>query len=131
MAGLTIRVSVLGAVTPTDPGLNCPGGVRCDTGDSSVIPYPCATSQPSRAPASIASSADSGAAPEKTCRSADRSYASTSGCLASATTIGGATNERVIPCCWCRLRNCSRSKRGIVTTVAPARSPVFISTCMP
>ena len=38
VTGSAILVCVLGAVTPTDPGLNQPGGVRCDTGDSSVIP---------------------------------------------------------------------------------------------
>ena len=69
-----MRVAVLGAVTPTDPGLNPPGVVKCDTGDISVIPYPWTTSQPNLAPASSASSADSGAAPEKTCSTVDMSY---------------------------------------------------------
>jgi hypothetical protein len=95
-----MRISVLGAVTPTEPGLNMPVGVRCDTGDSSVMPYPCTTSQPSRLPASSASSADSGAAPENTCSSLEKSNLSTSGCLAIATTIGGATNDRVTPYSW-------------------------------
>ena len=45
--------------------------------------------------------------------------------------MGGATKERVMPYSWCSRRNCSRSKRGMVMIVAPARSPVFISTCMP
>ena len=87
------------------------------------MPYPCTTSHPSRLPASSASSADSGAAPENTCSSAERSNWSTSGCLARATTMGGATKERVMPYSWCSRRNCSRSKRGMVMTVAPARKP--------
>ena len=45
--------------------------------------------------------------------------------------MGGATNARVRRCSWCNRRNCSRSKRGIVTIVAPERRPVFMSTCMP
>jgi hypothetical protein len=38
VAGSTIRVSVFGTVTPTDPGLDQPGGVICEAGDNSVIP---------------------------------------------------------------------------------------------
>ena len=38
VSGSTMRISVLGAVTPTDPGLNWPAGVMCETGDSSVMP---------------------------------------------------------------------------------------------
>ena len=38
VSGSTIRVSVLGAVTPTEPGLNPPVGVMWETGESSVIP---------------------------------------------------------------------------------------------
>ena len=38
LTGSTIRVCVFGTVTPTDPGLNQPGGVMCEAGDSSVIP---------------------------------------------------------------------------------------------
>src|SRR5947209_16380582 len=52
--------------------------------------------------------------PENTCSSLERSNASTSGCFASATTIGGATNERVMPYSSCMRKNCSRSNRGIV-----------------
>ena len=52
---------------------------------------PCTTSQPSRAAASSASSAPSGAAPLNTDSRDERLYCSTIGCFAIASTIGGAT----------------------------------------
>ena len=45
--------------------------------------------------------------------------------------MGGATKHLVTPCSWCSWRNWARSKRGIVTMVAPTDRPEFMSTCMP
>ena len=126
-----MRQAVLGTVTPTVPGLKSPSVVRCVTGLSSVMPYPCTTSHPMRAPASSARSALNGAAPENTWRRVLRSNCSTIGCLASARTIGGTARKRVTRCSWINVNACSRSNRGIVTTVTPRASMPFMSTCIP
>ncbi len=61
----------------------------------------------------------------------ERSYSPTSGCFASASTIGGATYRPEIRCVWMASRNCARSKRGRTTTVAPQRSGAFMSAVRP
>src|SRR4029450_6999548 len=75
------------------------------------------TSQSSRSAQACSRPASSGAAPEKTDLSADRSYLSTRGCLARASTIGGATYAPVMRWSWSRARNCSRANRGMGTRV--------------
>ena len=85
----------------------------------------------SRSCTACARSASSGAAPDMIEVSEDRSYWSTSGCLASASRIGGATKARVILWSWMVRRKSSRSKRGRVTTAPPQARPWFISTVRP
>ena len=53
----------------------------------------------------VAQSSSSGAAPDKTARSVERSYWSTIGCLASATAIGGAMKAKVHLWSWMLPRN--------------------------
>ena len=89
---------MFGAAGPIEPGI-VPASLSVTkwvTGLVSVSPYPCCMRQPSRSPHATSSSADSGAAPEFMYSRLDRSYSSTSGCLASASTIGGTTQARVI-----------------------------------
>ena len=87
--------------------------------------------QSSRAAAASQTLASSGAAPDITRSSADRSCLSTAGCFASASTIGGTRHANVTRCSSISRRNSSRSNRGIVTTVAPLRSARFTRTVMP
>ena len=92
---------------------------KCVTGLASVMPYPCMTLTLSRWCTAASRSAPNGAAPDTTSRSFDRSYWATRGCLASPRMIGG-TRMALVIAYFCKVpRNCSMSKRGIVTTVAP------------
>ena len=77
-----------------------------------------------------ASSADSGAAPENTWRTDDRSYWSTIGCLASATTIGGATSAGH-PMVLVQLQELRKIEAGHRDDGGAGPQRVFISTCMP
>ena len=72
-----------------------------------------------RAAQASASSAPSGAAPEYTNSSDDRSNRSTSGCLASASTTGGATKSCRTRCASISRSAASSSKRGSVTCTPP------------
>ena len=63
--------------------------------------------------------------------SEDRSYSSTSGCLASATATGGAMNAIVHLWFWMLPRNSPRSKLGMITSRARACSAALSSTVIP
>ena len=56
---------------------------------------------------------------------------STAGCLASATAIGGAMYMNVILCSSISRRKSSRSKRGIVTSLARTLSVMLMITFIP
>lgn len=133
VSGSTIRASVFGTSGPIDD-LSIsgrPAGIRFTAGLVSVIPYPCTTSQPRRVATAAASAPSSGAAPEKITLTADRSYWSTTGCFASATAMGGATNTQVVRCSAMMRRNSGRSNLGMVTSPARCRSAKLSSTVMP
>src|SRR5690606_28334528 len=100
VAGSTILHSMFAIVGPTESSSVSLSskGIACDTGDISDMPYPCRTLQPRRFATDPASSLSSGAAPENTVCTLDRSYRSTRGCLASATATGGAMNTYVHLC---------------------------------
>jgi len=79
-------------------------GVIVPAGDVSVMPQPCLMMHFNRLAAAICTSAPRGAAPLIRLSSDDRSYSSTIGCLANASTIGGTTNPRVTLYCCTRVR---------------------------
>ena len=84
-----------------------------------------------RSPALSARSWSSGAAPEVTIPSLEKSRSVTCGALASASTTGGATCRRVIPWFSTMSSIWSKSKRGITTILAPLASPWFSTTVWP
>ena len=92
------------------------------------MPYPCTTRTPSRSATKFSTSLPSGAAPLKTASKLERSNLSTSGCLASASTMGGTKYKFLALCCWISPRKDSRSNLGSVTTVLPIASMVLSST---
>ncbi len=106
-------------------------GVMWLTGLSSLIPYPWTTRQSSRSATARPRSASSGAAPDMTTFSDDRSCSSTSGCLASATATGGAMNAMVHRWRAMVARNSARSNRAMMTSRARACSAALSNTVMP
>ena len=76
-------------------------------------------------------SAASGAAPQASQESEDRSYSATAGWRASASTTGGTTTVWVIRCSWIAPRNACGSNRGRVTTVAPTWNAQLATTPQP
>ena len=129
----TIFTSVFGTTLPIDPGFDgAPTvGLRWVTGLASVMPYPWTTGQPSFCPSARAISSPSGAAPENTRRTLERSNCATAGCFTSPRTMGGTSGRTVTRCFWTRPRNSTRSKRGIVTTVLPLARHSFMMTTRP
>src|SRR5579884_2017907 len=91
VARSTILHSVFGNGTPAEPARTPSSGLTWLAQLVSVMPYPCPTWQPIRARHASSTSLPSGAAPEPMVVSFDRSYLSTAGCFASATTIGGTS----------------------------------------
>ena len=92
LSGSTRRHSVLGSGGPIEPGLVLPVGPD-DVGDGAGLGQAVALDdvQSSRFATASASSPPSGAAPDITVCTEERSRPSTAGCLASARAIGGTT----------------------------------------
>ena len=88
------RVWITSAVRPPENPAFCregSSGLIVASGLVSVMPHACTTAHPNRAAAASCASLPSGAAAESITRREERLYSSTTGCFASASTMGGTT----------------------------------------